>query len=146
MRHIQIFLVFVLLCGCGKKIVTVTGEVLYEGSPAKDVVLLFEPRSGATQVAESGVAVTGADGRFKLESSSGKRGIEPGTYTVYLGWINPDTVVVDDAGPSPDTPPPSPPPYQFPVNSNNEKVVVDVQINGKRHFVFKFTPEEILAE
>ena len=141
------FFVFaLLLCGCGKTIVTVTGEVLYEGNPAKDIVLLFEPKSGATQVPESGFAVTDADGRFRLESSSGKRGIEPGTYTVYLGWNNPDTVVVDDAGPSPNAPPPTPPPYQFPVNSNNEKVVVDVQVDGNRHFMFKFTPEEITAE
>ena len=148
MRHIHIFFVFaVLFCGCGKKIVTVTGEVLYEGAPAKDIAVLFEPKSDATLVSESGIGVTNSSGHFTLESSGRKRGIEPGTYTVYMGWKNPDPVVDDTggAGPPDGVEIPVPPsPYRFP--EEQKEIVVNVQGSGKNHFVIKITPEEILCE
>jgi len=148
MRHIHIFFVFaVLFCGCGKKIVTVTGEVLYEGTPAKDIAVVFEPKSDGTLVSESGLGVTGADGRFTLESSSRKRGVELGAYTVHLGWKNPNPIADDTggAGPPPDVEIPVPvSPYRFP--EEQKEIVVNVQGSGKNHFVLKISPEAILCE
>ncbi len=143
--NLLVFSMAISLTGCGKKIVTVSGEVQYEGKPAKDVALLFEPKSDATFVAESGVAVTDSSGRFTLESSSDKHGIEPGHYTVYFGWKNPDAV--DDVG---GAGPPSGAeiqttvsPYQFPGERN---AVVEVHGDGENSFVFKITPEAIVCE
>lgn len=135
----------VLMIGCGKRIVTVTGEVQYNGVPAKDIAVLFEPKSTAEQIAESGVAVTDAEGRFKLESSSAKSGIEPGSYAVYLGWQNPVTVEDGGAGPSPESEANQVEvPYQFP--PERQELVVEVQGDGENHFVFDITPENIVRK
>ena len=133
------------LCGCGKNIVTVTGEVLYEGKPAQDIAILFEPKSDAKTVSESGVAVTDSGGRFTLRSSSNKRGIEPGTYTVYLGWKNPAAAVDDGgAGPPPGTTTKTPAsPYRFP---EDRSVIVEIRDSGKNSLVFRISPEGILCE
>ena len=137
----------IFFCGCGKNIVTVTGEVLYEGKPAKEIVILFEPKSDAVLVSESGLAVTDSSGRFTLKSSSDKRGLEPGNYTVYMNWKGPDNVNDEygDAGPPPGVEVKSnPSPYQFP--AERPEIIVSVQGSGKNHFVFKITPKEILWE
>ena len=137
-------IVAVVTGGCGKKIVVVTGEVFYEGSPAKDVAVLFEPKSDSTLVSESGIAVTDSEGRFTLESSSRKRGIEPGNYTVHVGWRNPTVADVGDAGPSPGgEAQTAKQPYLFP---EEKSVVVEVKGTGKNHLVCNITPEEVRWE
>lgn len=91
-------------------------RVLYKGEPAKDVAVLFEPKSDATYVPHSKLAVTDASGRFSIFSTEQRRkkGIEPGECVVYLGWNNPDAVEISDSVPSPDDPKPTPSPYRFP--------------------------------
>ena len=146
MRNILLFVIVaaVFCCGCGKKIITVTGEVQYEGEPAKNIAILFEPKSSEKIVSESGVAVTDSTGRFTLKSSSGKGGIEPGNYAVYMNWCNPNAV--DDGGAGPAHGAESQAmvsPYKFP--EERPEIVVPIE-NGKSHFVFKVTSKEILWE
>jgi len=144
MRHIFLLLILVVACGCGKKIVPVSGEVLYEGVPAKDIAVLFEPKSDAKIVPESGIAITDSEGRFTLESSSHKRGLEPGNYTVYMNWRNPTSVDDGGAGPAEGAAPTLVSPYRFP--AERPQIVLEVKGSGKNHFVFKVTPETILWE
>ena len=146
MRNILLLVIVaaIFCCGCGKKIVTVTGEVLFEGEPAKDIAVLFEPKSEAKIVPESGIAITNSEGRFTLESSSQKRGIEPGSYTVYMNWRNPTSVDDGGAGPAESGAPPLTSPYRFP--AERQSIVLEVKGSGKNHFVFKVTPEEIRWE
>lgn len=148
MRNVSCLFVAITVlavCGCGKKIVPVTGEVLYEDEPAKNIAVLFEPKSDAKEVPFSGIAVTGPDGRFTILTTEKqqKRGLEQGSYTVYLGWKNPDTVEGSDAGPQPGDPPPIPSPYRFPEKIGNGELVVDVRNDGKNHFVFRVTPDNV---
>ena len=149
MKKTCFFVAIVVLatcCGCGKKIVTVSGEVLYEGKPAKDIAVLFEPKSDAKFVSESGVTVTDSNGSFTLRSSSNKRGLEPGNYTVYMNWKNPNFVdITDGAGLSRGAEVKAmSSPYRFP--AERPEIVVTVQNSGKNHFTFKITPTEILWE
>ena len=135
------------LCGCGKKVVSVTGEVLYEDQPAKDIAVLFEPKSDAQLIPDAGLAVTDSNGRFTLKTAvkNPRSGVEPGKYTVYMGWKNPGAVESGDAPPaSGAATTQATSPYRFPDELINGNVVVEIQ--SKKHFVFKIRPEEILWE
>ncbi|MDR0871182.1 MAG: hypothetical protein LBN39_10365 [Planctomycetaceae bacterium] len=116
----------------------------YDGKPAPDVAVLFEPKSDAKLVPNPGFAVTDSNGRFKLTSLAvkAKSGIEPGTYTLYLGWKNPNEVdgaLTEAEGGAK----PVPSPYRFPEKLTEGKVVVAVKETGKNHFVFRTTVDDV---
>jgi hypothetical protein len=144
MRYLILLCSLFLFTGCGQKIVSVTGEVHYDGKPAPDVAILFEPKSDAKLVPDAGLAVTDSNGRFKLSSSAknAKSGIEPGTYTLHLGWQNPQAVAGDDAGPVPGAKP-VPSPYRFPAKLAEGEAVVTVKATGKNHFIFLATADDV---
>ncbi|MDR0870727.1 MAG: DUF4198 domain-containing protein [Planctomycetaceae bacterium] len=151
MRYLTLLCSLFLFVGCGPKIVSVTGEVHYDGKPAPDVAVLFEPKSDAKQIPDAGLAVTDSNGRFKLSSTAkkAKSGIEPGTYTLHLGWQNPQPAADDGgAGPAPGaaSPPPVSSPYRFPEKLGNNEAVVTVKATGKNHFIFSTTADDVTWE
>ncbi|MDR2704772.1 MAG: DUF4198 domain-containing protein [Planctomycetaceae bacterium] len=137
--------VLFLLTGCGQKIVSVTGEVLYDGKPAPDISVLFEPKSDSARIAEAGLAITNSSGRFTLFSTGTKKrnGIEPGEYTVFMGWKNPNA---PEDVPEGATIKPVNSPYKFPEKLVNGNVIVTVHGNGANRFVFRVTADDITWE
>jgi hypothetical protein len=93
----QTFLFFLLtatiffVIGCGRKTVPVSGIITYHGKPAQDIQVLFQPVNDATEIPEAGVGLTNNSGQFELRSViSNKKGVESGTYTVFLSWKDPN--------------------------------------------------------
>ncbi|MDR0337053.1 MAG: hypothetical protein LBI18_08185 [Planctomycetaceae bacterium] len=77
--------------GCGHKTVPVSGIITYHGKPAPDIQVLFQPVSNAVEMSEAGIGLTDAFGRFELRSViSNQKGVEPGTYTIFLSWKDPN--------------------------------------------------------
>jgi hypothetical protein len=134
-----------LFSGCGPKIVSVTGEVFYDSKPAPDISVLFEPKSESTRIADSGIAVTDLSGRFTIFSTGSKKrnGIEPGEYTVFMGWKNPNVPADVPEGTAIK---PVNSPYQFPEKFINGNVVVTVHGNGVNRFVFHVTADNVTWE
>ncbi|MDR0336315.1 MAG: DUF4198 domain-containing protein, partial [Planctomycetaceae bacterium] len=139
-QYLMIFSILFLFTGCGSKIVSVTGEVFYDGKPASDISVLFEPKSESTRVSDSGLAVTDSNGRFVLFSTGSKKrnGIEPGQYTVLMGWKNPNMPADIPEGV---TLKPVKSPYQFPEKLINQNVIVTIHDHGVNRFVFRITAE-----
>jgi hypothetical protein len=134
-----------LFTGCGQNIVSVTGEVLYDGKPAPDISILFEPKNETTRIADAGLAITDSGGRFALFSTGTKKrnGIEPGEYTVFMGWKNPQAT---DNIPEGATIKPVNSPYRFPEKLINGNIIVTVNGKGVNRFVFHVTADNITWE
>jgi hypothetical protein len=81
-----LFTIFLLTStvGCGIRVGEVTGTVTVEGEPAPEGVRVSFTAQG-TDV-ETIYANTGVGGKYQLIHRSGKKGIEPGRYTVSLGF------------------------------------------------------------
>jgi hypothetical protein len=144
MRKIFLLLCLLYLCGCGTKIVSVTGEVIYDGKPAPDIAILWEPQSNAKQIPESGIAVTDSRGHFTVSSTGQKKrnGIEPGKYTVFMGWKNPNSIELPEGATSALVTAP----YKFPEKISNGNVIVTINESGTNRVVFRVTPDEITWE
>jgi hypothetical protein len=144
-QNLILISILLLFTGCGQKIVSVTGEVLYDGKPAPDIAVLFEPKSNSAKIAEAGLAVTDSGGRFTLFSAGTKKrnGIEPGEYTVFMGWKDPNAPKNVPEGA---TIKPANSPYQLPEKLVNHNVVVTVHGNGTNRFVFRVTADDIIWE
>lgn len=70
--------------GCGIRVGEVTGTVTIAGKPAPEGLRVSFEAQG-TDV-ETIYANTGVGGKYQLIHRSGKKGIEPGMYTVSLGF------------------------------------------------------------
>lgn len=84
-RIASIVLLFGATCGCGKPtLYPVTGEVKIAAKPAMGVRVFFAPATLAdsTPSTRIGFGVTDAEGRYKINCSSGEEGLERGTYHV----------------------------------------------------------------
>ena len=81
-----LFTIFLLTstAGCGIRVGEVTGIVTIEGEPAPEGVRVSFTAQG-TDV-ETIYANTGVGGKYQLIHRSGKKGIEPGRYTVSIGF------------------------------------------------------------
>jgi hypothetical protein len=71
-----------LLAGCnrGPGLVPVSGRVMFEGKPVKEVIVNFQPAQ--TTAGNGALGGTDADGRFTLTDSRGQAGAYPGEYKV----------------------------------------------------------------
>ncbi len=79
-----IFTLFICVAGCGIRVGEVTGTVTLSGESAPEGLRVsFQARG--TDV-ETIYANIGIGGRYQLIHRSGKKGIEPGTYSVSLGF------------------------------------------------------------
>jgi len=84
-RRISFAMALMTVCGCGKPtLYPVSGEVKIAAKPAPGVRVFFAPGTlgEATPSTRIGFGVTDADGRFKINCSSGEEGLERGTYHV----------------------------------------------------------------
>lgn len=72
-------------CGGGPKLVSVDGQLTYNGQPLGDVNLAFYPSAGEGTM---GSAAVDATGKFSAECASGK-GLTAGTYKVTVAPANP---------------------------------------------------------
>lgn len=77
------------LPGCGwpgkATVFPVEGQLLVAGRPAANAMIAFRPVRG-TAVAVLAVAVTGADGRFRLTTYQAGDGAPAGEYAVTVVW------------------------------------------------------------
>ena len=77
-------LLLTMTAGCGIRVGEVTGTVMIGGKPAPEGLRVSFKAQG-TDV-ETIYANTGVGGKYQLIHRSGKKGIEPGVYTVSLGF------------------------------------------------------------
>jgi hypothetical protein len=88
----------VLVAGCSQSdTVPVTGVVLFNGQPAAEAEVMFNPKTGRLAT-----GVTDASGRFKLATFKPDDGALPGDYVVTLGeYYPPDKPPKMTSGPLP---------------------------------------------
>lgn len=89
MRYLVWTILFLAtLTGCGPKTVKLAGQVTYDGQPAKDISVVFEPVSGGV----AALGKTADDGKYTLRllNDTKKTGIIPGDYKVFLRWVDPN--------------------------------------------------------
>ena len=146
-RYISIVFVSVIvlfLTGCGKRIVPVDGKVLFNDQPASNVVVLLEAKGGGKIVPETGMAVTDAGGNFQIQGVDSKRnGVEPGDYTLYLGWKDP-AKTENTENPDPNKKAnATTPPYQFPKEISDGKFILTVEKSGNKGMVVKFSKDDV---
>ncbi|MDO5554917.1 MAG: carboxypeptidase-like regulatory domain-containing protein [Planctomycetia bacterium] len=121
-----------LLSGCGVRTVSLSGQVTYNGQPAKDVAVTFDQATGG--ISASGKTDTEGNFTLRLLNDSKKSGIVPGEYTVRLFWVDPNEKE-DAIGPTH----PSPYPETLPVYSTEG---VPVSIDGTvRNIKIEMTQE-----
>lgn len=89
LKKIGLALLVVSVAGCGgddgPKTYETKGKVTIDGAPAPDLIVNFMPTDGGLT---EGSGVTNSDGTFSVSSgSTGKAGLEPGTYKVYLAPV-----------------------------------------------------------
>jgi hypothetical protein len=97
------------LCGCGDvdelAVVPVTGTVTKGGAPVKDVRVTLataDPKDKAPLQ----MGLSGADGKFEIQTSAGQKGAVPGRYKVVLtdgGAPNMDYSAMGKKGPQANT-------------------------------------------
>ncbi len=75
------WLVLLPFCsGCwGERVVSVTGTATLAGEPVPDLVINFVPEKG-----ERSFALTDAQGRFTMRTSSGRLGVVAGTHKIWV--------------------------------------------------------------
>lgn len=83
-KQLHLLLLLALATGCGIRVGEVTGTVLVSGEPAPEGLRVAFTAQG-TDV-ETIYANTGVGGKYQLIHRSGKKGIEPGRYSVSLGF------------------------------------------------------------
>jgi hypothetical protein len=85
--------------GCGggapalpeEKLIPVTGEVRFGGTPTAGIRVLFTPKGSGGNAAGGGFGMTDAEGKYKLVHRSNKEGVGPGEYTVtFSKFVKPD--------------------------------------------------------
>lgn len=66
--------------GCSPRLplVPVTGQVTMKGEPLAGAIVVFAPEAATDGVVRVGSAVTGADGRFALQTNESPRSSRPG--------------------------------------------------------------------
>lgn len=147
MKKILIILVtsFVAaLSGCGKIYVPINGQVLYDGKPASDIVVLFESKGSTKTVTEAGMGKTDTNGRFALKSvDSKKSGVQPGEYTAYFGWKDPSNPKMGDTPEENANLKLAECPYVFPKTINAGEYIFTVSKSGPKHVVFKITKDSV---
>lgn len=135
----------ILCTGCGKRIVSVEGQVLYEGKPAPDILVLFESKSASKTVPQSGLGKTDPQGKFFLQSvDSKKNGIEPGEYTAYFGWKNPVRQIIGDTPEENKGLVEAKCPYVFPESINAGKYVFTVPEKGIKDLIVNITKTDVV--
>ena len=134
-----LFVFPVLLCfiGCGPKTVHVSGVVTYDGKPAKDIRILFQGTGSGTHVPPPAIGVTDAEGKYELIlAETRKKGVLPGTYTIYMSWADPHPDPNPVEGLSND----NPNPYKFPIKATNGEMSFTVTDSGTKDANFDLEP------
>ncbi len=117
--------------GCGPKVTRVSGKVLLDGQGLENMSVLFQP-IGAQR--ESAFGITDSEGRFTLKRVfSNKNGVEPGDYSVFIGWL--DTAPRSEFGATP----PSVCPYKIPDSVGNGTLVRQVESQGPQTLDFELS-------
>jgi hypothetical protein len=89
-RTLLPIIVIVILTGCGQKTIAVRGTVTFDGKPAKDIYVIFQPITSEKIALETAVGITDVNGLFALHLiDSKKSGCIPGEYAVFFRWIDP---------------------------------------------------------
>ena len=91
-----IFVFLTTLIGCGVRVGEVTGTVKLFGKAAPEGLRVAFQAQGSD--VETIYANTGVGGKYQLIHRTGKKGIEPGTYTVSLGFWGDQSTQPGDLG------------------------------------------------
>jgi hypothetical protein len=125
-------IVIVALTGCGQKTTAVRGIVTFDGKPAKDIYVIFQPITSEKIAPEASVGVTDVNGQFALRLiDSKKSGCFPGEYAVFFRWIDP-LEKPDESKPQKKGP------YNIPSDAQNGLIRYTVLSNGQQEIRFDF--------
>lgn len=133
---------FLFLCcaaGCGPGTISVDGIVVDEnGKPAKDIRILFQGANSGPTVNPPSSALTDAEGRFVMSLASGRSGVIPGDYRVFLLWFDPEVDIhsVGDFGGKE-----RPSPYDIPVELTDGSTLISVPTRGKLELKYEVRSE-----
>lgn len=129
-------LLLVALCvGCGPQTVGVSGKIVVDGVPAKDIRVVFQSASSAATVPPVAIGLTDENGEYALElAEKKKKGAVPGPYVVYLTWRDPDA----EENPIEGQTVAKEPPYKLPPRANSGELRFDVPPKGTKEANFEF--------
>ncbi len=84
-----------LTVGCGKSLSGVSGTVTLDGKPLEGAFVEFSPVSGRPSLGK-----TDEDGRYQLEYSTSKSGVESGEHTVRIGTYEEASIDMETGEPT----------------------------------------------
>jgi hypothetical protein len=124
------------MTGCGQKVVFVSGTVTYQGKPAPDIAVCFEPDPDSTNAGSVAIGKTDQTGKYtlRLVNRSKKTGIFPGRYRVCLRWVDPNM----DRTSNEDKPKQNPSPYPHILPVYQGEGVLKIVPDNERTFTFDF--------
>ncbi|NBO92960.1 MAG: hypothetical protein EBV06_11715 [Planctomycetia bacterium] len=82
-------MILIGVMGCGSGLSSVTGKVMYKGTPAAGAVVVFHPK-GASPESPRPTGAVKENGTFSLETIT-TPGAAPGDYSVTVVWDAPAT-------------------------------------------------------
>ena len=128
------------LTGCGGpdfQTAPVSGKVTLDGDPVADIQVLFQPTGvGEGEPGPGSRGLTGADGRYKLETMDGSRnGAVPGTHKVMLSYVDPNADPDAETGEGGEEPPPV---FKLPPKARDGSLKYTVPEGGTDEADFEF--------
>ena len=142
MKRLLLLLLLLPFCvGCGSKTISVTGTVTFDGVPAKDINVLFQPITTAAIVPPSAAGLTDANGKYRLQllGEQKKAGALPGEYIVYVSWMDPNP----DPNPEREGYVPNPSPYKIPPKAIHGQLRFTVPTSGSATANWAFTEADM---
>ena len=128
-------LVACLCVGCGPRTVGVSGKIIVDGEPAKDIRVVFQSAASTAEVPPVAIGLTDENGEYSLAlAEKKKKGAVPGPYVVFLTWSDPDA----DPNPIEGVTVANPCPYKLPPRANSGELRFDVPDGGTKEANFEF--------
>jgi len=129
-----LFCLCFLAVGCGPKTARVSGRVTFDGTPAKDISVLFQAISSDGITAEPAFGKTNGKGEFTLAlMNTKKKGAIPGEYAVYISWVDPEPGDVIEGAKDL-----KPIPYKIPPRASSGEMTFTVTEEGTTEANFDF--------
>ena len=137
---VPVLFLAVLLSGCGAPTVPVTGKIVFDGVPAENITVLFQPQAGGDAGKNALVAAYGKtdkNGAYSLKLIHTKQaGVIPGEYAVFLSWKDTSGEVVNIA--ETDTQLKNKCPYKIPPRATSGEMMFTVPAGGTNKADFEF--------
>ncbi|MCL2745137.1 MAG: hypothetical protein FWE67_14935, partial [Planctomycetaceae bacterium] len=129
---VPFLLLALLLSGCGAPTVPVSGKIVFDGVPAENIAVLFQPQVGGEAGKNAPVAAYGKtdkNGAYSLKLLHTKQaGVIPGEYAVFLSWKDTSGEVVNIT--ETDTQLKNKCPYKIPPRATSGEMIFTVPAGG----------------